>query len=48
MEVLVEEKSGVMGKIKAALDLFKLRLSFLVVVSCVLSYEMGSQEWDYI
>ena len=47
MEVLVEEKSGVMGKIKAALDLFKLRLSFLVVVSCVLSYEMGSQEWDY-
>ncbi len=48
MEVLVEEKSGVLGKIKAALDLFKLRLSFLVVVSCVLSYEMGSQEWDYI
>lgn len=48
MEVSVEEKSGVLGKIKAALDLFKLRLSFLVVVSCVLSYEMGSQEWDYI
>jgi protoheme IX farnesyltransferase len=48
MEVSVEGKSGVLGKIKAALDLFKLRLSFLVVVSCVLSYEMGSQEWDYI
>ena len=47
MEVSVEEKSGVMGKIKAALDLFKLRLSFLVVVSCVLSYEMGAETWEY-
>ena len=47
MEVSVEEKSGVMGKIKAALDLFKLRLSFLVVVSCILSYEMGAEEWAY-
>lgn len=47
MEVSVEEKSGVMGKIKAALDLFKLRLSFLVVVSCVLSYEMGAEQWEF-
>ena len=47
MEVSVEEKSGVMGKIKAALDLFKLRLSFLVVVSCVLSYEMGAETWEF-
>lgn len=47
MEVSVEEKSGVMVKIKAALDLFKLRLSFLVVVSCVLSYEMGAETWEY-
>lgn len=47
MEVSVEEKSGVIGKIKAALDLFKLRLSFLVVVSCVLSYEMGAAHWEF-
>jgi protoheme IX farnesyltransferase len=47
MEVSVEEKSGVMVKIKAALDLFKLRLSFLVVVSCILSYEMGAEKWEY-
>jgi protoheme IX farnesyltransferase len=47
MEVSVEDKSGVTGKIKAALDLFKLRLSFLVVVSCVLSYEMGAETWEY-
>jgi len=47
MEVSVEEKSGVMVKIKAALDLFKLRLSFLVVVSCILSYEMGAETWEY-
>ena len=47
MEVSVEEKSGFMGKIKAALDLFKLRLSFLVVVSCVLSYEMGAETWEF-
>lgn len=47
MEVSVEEKSGVRVKIKAALDLFKLRLSFLVVVSCVLSYEMGAEQWEF-
>ena len=47
MEVSVEDKSGVTGKIKAALDLFKLRLSFLVVVSCVLSYEMGAETWEF-
>jgi protoheme IX farnesyltransferase len=47
MEVSVEEKSGVRVRIKAALDLFKLRLSFLVVVSCVLSYEMGAKEWEF-
>jgi protoheme IX farnesyltransferase len=46
MEVSVEEKSGITVKIKAALDLFKLRLSFLVVVSCILSYEMGAKEWE--
>jgi protoheme IX farnesyltransferase len=47
MEVSVEEKSGVWMKVKAALDLFKLRLSFLVVVSCILSYEMGAEEWQF-
>jgi protoheme IX farnesyltransferase len=47
MEVSVEEKLGVRVKIKAALDLFKLRLSFLVVVSCVLSYSMGAAEWEF-
>jgi len=47
MEASVEEKSGVIMKIKAALDLFKLRLSFLVVVSCVLSYEMGAEKWEF-
>lgn len=47
MEVSGQEKLGVMSKVKAALDLFKLRLSFLVVVSCILSYEMGADEWQY-
>ncbi|MFM2194517.1 MAG: protoheme farnesyltransferase [Bacteroidota bacterium] len=31
--------------IKAVLELFKLRLSFLVVVSCILSYKMGAEIW---
>lgn len=46
MEVSGQEKLGTMSKVKAALDLFKLRLSFLVVVSCILSYEMGADEWQ--
>lgn len=31
--------------IKAVFELFKLRLSFLVVVSCMLSYKMGAEFW---
>jgi heme o synthase len=34
-------------KLKAILELFKLRLSFLVVISCILSYEMGASRWIF-
>ena len=41
-----ESKRGASHKVKAALELYKLRLSFLVVISCVLSYEMGTDTWE--
>lgn len=47
MEVSDSKNTGVASRVRAALDLFKLRLSFLVVVSCVLSYEMGADSWEF-
>lgn len=47
MEVSDSKNRGVASRVRAALDLFKLRLSFLVVVSCVLSYEMGADSWEF-
>jgi protoheme IX farnesyltransferase len=47
MEVSESKNKGVMGKVLAALDLFKLRLTFLVVVSCILSYAMGVDSWEF-
>ncbi len=47
MEVSESKNKGLMGKVLAALDLFKLRLTFLVVVSCILSYAMGVDSWEF-